>query len=151
MAFLQYLGLLAWPVIAIGWMTNLYQRGMASLKRIKALLDANPDVVSPENPTLPEKVSGNIRFKNIEYSYGRGRPVLANINLDISQGSKIGISGPHGSGKTSLVQLIQRLYNADSGQILLDDTPLESLNLDFLRANIALMPQESFLFSGTIR
>jgi len=107
--------------------------------------------VSPGNPTIPEKVSGNIRFKNIEYSYGRSRPVLANINLVISQGSKIGISGPPGSGKTSLVQLIPRLYNADSGQILLDDTPLESLNLDFLRANIALMPQESFLFSGTIR
>jgi ATP-binding cassette, subfamily B, multidrug efflux pump len=150
-AFLQYLGILAWPVIAIGWMTNLYQRGMASLKRINALLDSKPDVVGSDNPTRPEKIFGGIRFENVAYAYGRGRPVLANINLDILQGSKIGISGPPGSGKTSLVQLIPRLYNADSGQILLDNTRLETLDLEFLRANIALMPQESFLFSGTIR
>jgi len=150
-AFLQYLGLLAWPVIAIGWMTNLYQRGMASLKRINALLDSNPDVVGPTNPTNPEKIFGSIRFENVAYSYGRDRPVLANIHLDIPPGSKIGISGPPGSGKTSLVQLIPRLYNADSGQIRLDSNRIETLDLDFLRAHIALMPQESFLFSGTIR
>ncbi len=150
-AFLQYLGLLAWPVIAIGWMTNLYQRGMASLKRINSLLDAQPDVVSPENPTNPGKVFGDIIFKDVEYSYGRDRRVLANINLDITRGSTIGVSGPPGSGKTSLVQLIPRLYNPDKGHILLDNTRLETLDLDFLRANIALMPQESFLFSGTIR
>lgn len=150
-AFLQYLGLLAWPVIAIGWMTNLYQRGMASLKRINALLDAKPDVVGPDNPSRPEKLLGSIRFENVAYSYSRGRPVLKNIDLDIPRGSKIGVSGPPGSGKTSLVQLIPRLYNADSGQIRVDNTRLETLDLDLLRASIALMPQESFLFSGTIR
>ena len=150
-AFFQYLGLLAWPIIAIGWMTNLYQRGMASLKRIKALLDSNPDVASPETPANPEKISGHIRFENVEYAYGRGRPVLSNINIDIPRGSTIGVSGPPGSGKTSLVQLIPRLYDADKGHILLENTRLETLDLDVLRANIALMPQESFLFSGTIR
>jgi ATP-binding cassette subfamily B protein len=111
-AFLQYLGLLAWPVIAIGWMTNLYQRGMASLKRINALLDAKPDVVGPAQPGTPDTIVGRIRFEAVEYAYGRGRPVLANLNLDIPRGSTIGISGPPGSGKTSLVQLIPRLYNA---------------------------------------
>ena len=150
-AFLQYLGLLAWPIIAIGWMTNLYQRGMASLKRINTLLDSKPDVVCPVNPANPEKISGNVSFKNIEFSYGGGKPVLANINLNITQGSTVGVSGPPGSGKTSLVQLIPRLYDADKGQIQLENTGIETINLDFLRANIALMPQESFLFSGTIR
>jgi ATP-binding cassette subfamily B protein len=150
-AFLQYLGLLAWPVIAIGWMTNLYQRGMASLKRINALLDAVPAVASPPEPANPEKIYGNIRFEQVAYAYGKGRPVLANIDLDIPRGSKIGLSGPPDSGKTSLVQLIPRLYNPDKGHIRLDGTRLETLDLDFLRSQVALMPQESFLFSGTIR
>ncbi|MCP3955574.1 MAG: ABC transporter ATP-binding protein [Desulfobacterales bacterium] len=150
-AFLQYLGLLAWPIIAIGWMTNLYQRGMASLKRITALLDAKPNVAGPAIPANLEKISGNIRFKNIDFSYGGGKPVLENINLNIAQGSTVGISGPPGSGKTSLVQLIPRLYDANKGQIELENTRIETIDLDFLRANIALMPQESFLFSGTIR
>lgn len=150
-AFLQYLGLLAWPIIAIGWMTNLYQRGMASLKRINTLLDVKPDVVSPVTPTNPDTISGNIRFRDIEFSYNGGKPVLSNINLDIIPGSKIGISGPPGSGKTSLVQLIPRLYDPDKGQILLENAGIETIDLDYLRANIALMPQESFLFSGTIR
>jgi len=150
-AFLQYLGLLAWPIIAIGWMTNLYQRGMASLKRINTLLDTRPDVVSPPKPANLQKISGNIRLENIELSYNGGKPILKNINLDIARGSKVGISGPPGSGKTSLVQLIPRLYDADKGQILLENTGIESIDLDFLRAHIALMPQESFLFSGTIR
>ncbi len=150
-AFLQYLGLLAWPVIAIGWMTNLYQRGMASLKRINTLLDAKPDVTSPVTPASVEKISGNIRFENIEFSYSEGKPVLANLNLDIPQGSTVGLSGPPGSGKTSLVQLIPRLYDADKGQIRLENTGIKTINLDYLRANIAFMPQESFLFSGTIR
>ena len=150
-AFLQYLGLLAWPIIAIGWMTNLYQRGMASLKRINTLLDAKPDVVCPVNPTNPDKISGNLSFKNIEFSYGGGNPVLANINLNIMRESTVGISGPPGSGKTSLVQLIPRLYDADKGSILVENTGIKTINLDYLRANIAFMPQESFLFSGTIR
>jgi len=150
-AFLQYLGLLAWPIIAIGWMTNLYQRGMASLKRINTLLDVEPAVVSPVTPTIPDTISGNIRFKDIEFSYNGGKPVLSNINLDIIPGSKVGISGPPGSGKTSLIQLIPRLYDPDKGQILLENAGIETIDLDYLRANIALMPQESFLFSGTIR
>lgn len=150
-AFLQYLGLLAWPIIAIGWMTNLYQRGMASLKRINTLLDSKPAVVSPVQPVSLNSLSGNICFEDIEFSYNGGKPILSNVNLDITQGSKVGISGPPGSGKTSLVQLIPRLYDVDQGKILLENSGIKTIDLDFLRANIALMPQESFLFSGTIR
>lgn len=150
-AFLQYLGILAWPVIAIGWMTNLFQRGMASLKRINTLLDSVPDVTSPENPNILSKVKGNIIFKNVSFAYNNDKAVLSNIDLEIKQGTSIGISGPPGSGKTSLAQLIPRLYNTSKGRICLDGLDLTSLDLNFLRQHIALMPQESFLFSGTIR
>ncbi|MCD4719129.1 MAG: ABC transporter ATP-binding protein/permease [Desulfobacula sp.] len=150
-AFLQYLGILAWPVIAIGWMTNLFQRGMASLKRINTLLDSMPDVISPDNPVIPRKMDGNIVFKDVSFSYDKDKPILSNIDLKIHQGTSIGISGPPGSGKTSLVQLIPRLYNATRGKILIDGLDLSTLDLNFLRQHIALMSQESFLFSGTIQ
>ncbi|MCK5163842.1 MAG: ABC transporter ATP-binding protein [Desulfobacula sp.] len=150
-AFIQYLGILAWPVIAIGWMTNLFQRGMASLKRINTLLDSMPDVSSPDCPVIPPKVEGNITFKDVGFTYDTGKAILSNINLKIHKGTSIGISGPPGSGKTSLVQLIPRLYNVSKGEILIDGLDLSTIDLDFLRRHIALMPQESFLFSGTIR
>lgn len=150
-AFIQYLGILAWPVIAIGWMTNLFQRGMASLKRINALLDSQPEVISPENPHLISNIKGNIVFENVSFAYEKTNFVLLNISFQIHPGTSIGITGPPGSGKTSLVQLIPRLYNATKGNIRLDDIDLNTLDLDFLRQHIAVMPQESFLFSGTIR
>ena len=150
-AFLQYLGILAWPIIAIGWMTNLFQRGMASLKRINTLLDSMPDVSSPENATIPLNMNGNISFKDVSFNYDQDKAVLSHINLKIHQGTSIGISGPPGSGKTSLVQLIPRLYNASKGKILIDGLDHRTIDLNFLRQHIALMSQESFLFSGTIQ
>jgi ATP-binding cassette subfamily B protein len=150
-AFLQYLGILAWPVIAVGWMTNLFQRGMASLKRINTLLDSKPDVRSPETAVMVPKPDGSIRFEDVGFAYEPGTPVLAHIDLEIHPGDSIGISGPPGSGKTSLVQLIPRLYNPSSGKVLVGGHEIRSLDLEFLRRHISLMPQESFLFSGTIR
>ncbi len=150
-AFLQYLGILAWPVIAIGWMTNLFQRGMASLKRINTLIDSVPDVDSPAHPVILPGLSGDITIKNVSFAYGKGSPVLSNISFSIEPGESIGISGPPGSGKTSLAQLIPRLYNTTSGEILVDGHDLTRLDLNFLRKHIAFMPQESFLFSTTIR
>lgn len=150
-AFLQYLSILAWPIIAIGWMTNLFQRGMASLKRINTLLDSVPAVISPENATVPSKVVGNISFKNVSFSYDKRNKILKDINLSIQPGTSIGISGPPGSGKTSLIHLIPRLYNATTGSVCFDDHDINAMDLDFLRQKIALMPQESFLFSGTIK
>lgn len=150
-AFLQYLGILAWPVIAIGWMTNLFQRGMASLKRINTLLTSVPEVSSPANAVIPQKGGGTIQFKDVSFAYENGSPILSHIDLEIPTGASIGIGGPPGSGKTSLVQLIPRLYNPTSGKIFLDGLDLGSIDLDALRQQMALMPQESFLFSGTIR
>ena len=150
-AFLQYLGILAWPVIAIGWMTNLFQRGMASLKRINILIDSMPDVSSPDNPIIATEVKGAILLKDVSFAYGTDAAILSDINLEIQPGTSIGISGPPGSGKTSLVQLIPRLYNASFGKVFIDGCDVNTMDLDFLRQNIALMPQESFLFSDTIR
>ena len=150
-AFFQYLGILAWPVIALGWMTNLFQRGMASLQRINTLLDSMPEVSSPENPNILPKVAGNIIFEDVSFGYDKDKAILSNINLKISQGNSIGISGPPGSGKSSLIQLIPRLYNVSGGKISIDGIDVNTLDLNSLRQNIALMPQEAFLFSGTIK
>ncbi len=150
-AFLQYLGILSWPVIAIGWMTNLFQRGMASLKRIGALLDSIPDVRSESHPASLPAQGGDICFNHVGFSYSQDGPTLSDINLEIPKGSLIGISGPPGSGKTTLVQLIPRLYNLNTGTITMGGQDISQLDLNALRQTIALMPQESFLFSGTIR
>ncbi len=149
-AFLQYLGILAWPIIAIGWMTNLFQRGMASLKRIQTLLDARPDIETPGTPETLDHVSGRIKFDNVDFSYDKKMPVLSDISMDIHPGMRIGITGPPGSGKTSLLQLIPRLYDPDGGSVGLDGHGLKNLDPEFLRQHIALMPQEPFLFSGTL-
>ncbi len=149
-AFLQYLGILAWPVIAIGWMTNLFQRGMASLKRIQTLLNAQPGIDTPEAPEIPKKITGRIEIKDMDFSYDGKTPVLSDISMNIEPGRRIGITGPPGSGKTSLIQLIPRLYDPDRGEIRLDGHRLKNLDPEFLRHQISLMPQEPFLFSGTI-
>ncbi len=149
-AFLQYLGILAWPVIAIGWMTNLFQRGMASLKRIQALLDAKSGIETPKTPDTPDLISGHIELFNIDFFYDNKVKVLSDITMDIPAGARIGITGPPGSGKTSLLQLIPRLYDPVKGKVMIDDHNLKDLDPEFLREHISLMPQEPFLFSGTL-
>ncbi len=165
-AFLQYLAILAWPIIAIGWLVNMFQRGTASLNRINLLMDAKLDVAPPENPAAKIKIQGDIIFNAVNFVYkktqsnqnpdkeqGRqnNQAALENINLKIHKGERIGITGHPGSGKTSLIQLIPRLYNATQGTIFIDKININTFDLDFLRQNIAFMPQESFLFSGTIK
>jgi ATP-binding cassette, subfamily B, multidrug efflux pump len=149
-AFLQYMGVLAWPIIAIGWMTNLFQRGMASLKRINTLLDAEPRVQSPQSPVRPVTIKGRIRFDQAQFCHDPQQPVLTDITMDIRPGTRVGITGPPGSGKTSLVQLIPRLYNLTGGTLLIDDHEITRLDPDHIREHIAFMPQEAFLFSGTL-
>lgn len=150
-AFIQYLGILAWPVIAIGWMTNLYQRGMASLKRINTLLDATPTVVTQEHPAKPSPLTGPIEFNAVSFSYDKNQDILSDITMKIPVGSTIGISGPPGSGKTTLAQLIPRLYDSQKGIVSIQSTDIATIDLEYLREHIAFMAQESFLFSGTIK
>lgn len=149
-AFIQYLGILAWPVIAIGWMTNLIQRGMASLKRINVLLNTRSEITFPEGTVMPDIVNGNIRFEKVCFSYDKKVNVLSDISMEIPVGARIGITGPPGCGKTTLLSLIPRLYDPMTGRICLDGKDLKTFDPEFLRHHISFMAQEPFLFSGTL-
>jgi ATP-binding cassette, subfamily B, multidrug efflux pump len=153
-AFLTYITQLTWPVIALGYVINLFQRGTASLGRIHEIMTAVPEIAdSPEvaaaGPPEPE-IAGTIEFRNLNFSY-EGTPVLHDINLRVPAGTSLAIVGPTGAGKTTLVNLIPRVYDTASGSVLIDGLPVHSFPLAFLRSNIGFVPQETFLFSDTIR
>jgi ATP-binding cassette subfamily B protein len=152
-AFNTYMILLIWPIIAVGWVVNLFQRGTASVKRIDELLKAKPaiddstaDTSIRSNATL----RGEIEFRNLSLSYENSE-VLHDISLHIPAGSTIAIVGPTGSGKTTLVNLIARLFEAPNGSLLIDGREIRDYPLAMLRRNIGMVPQETFLFSETIR
>jgi ATP-binding cassette subfamily B protein len=145
--------LLIWPIIAVGWVVNLFQRGTASVKRIDELLQAKPaiddshaDISIPENARL----RGDLEFRNLSFRYGNTE-VLHDISLHVPAGSSLAIVGPTGSGKTTLVNLIARLYEAPEGSLVLDGRMIRDYPLEVLRRNIGMIPQETFLFSDTIR
>jgi ATP-binding cassette, subfamily B, multidrug efflux pump len=153
-AFISYLGLLTWPMMAMGWVTNLIQRGRASLDRIHTILETLPEVKEPEFPvTLPTKQErGILSFENVSFSYASDLPlVLKTVQLSIFSGETVGIVGPPGSGKTSLLSLVPRIYDVGSGSILLDGHDIRQFALAHLRERIAFVSQEPFLFAGTIR
>ena len=153
-AFLTYITQLTWPVIALGYVINLFQRGTASLGRIHEIMTVVPEIAdTPEVAAAgpPEReIAGTIEFRNLNFSY-EGTPVLHDINLRIPAGTSLAIVGPTGSGKTTLVNLIPRVYDTDPGSVLIDGIPIRRFPIDFLRANIGFVPQETFLFSDTIR
>ena len=155
-AFLSYLGLLTWPMMALGWVTNLIQRGRASLDRINRILQKQPAIRDAVDARPVSRLGDRIVFDNVGFTYassksnGEGQ-VLSDINLTIEAGQVIGIVGPPGSGKTTLLSLIPRLYEPFHGRVLFDGSPINELKLKELRSLIAFMPQEPFLFAGTIR
>jgi ATP-binding cassette subfamily B multidrug efflux pump len=151
-AFISYLGLLTWPMMAMGWVVNLIQRGTASLDRINKILETAPE--SDDSPdTAPiEKTSGDLIFNNVTFSYGTGRSsALEGINISVKHGQTLGIVGPPGSGKTTFLNLIPRLFDVSGGQILLDDMDIRGMKIKDLRTQISFLPQEPFLFAGTVR
>jgi ATP-binding cassette, subfamily B, multidrug efflux pump len=149
-AFNVYMVQLTWPMIAVGWVVNLFQRGTASIVRIDELLKQGPDIA--DDPTaVPTPVNGDIEFRNLNFAYPGGPPVLENINLRIPAGSSLAIVGPTGSGKSTLVGLIPRLHDAPAGEVLIDQQPVRHFTLAELRKSIGYIPQETFLFSDTIR
>lgn len=152
-AFNTYMILLIWPIIAVGWVVNLFQRGTASVKRIDELLQAKPGIDdSAADPSIPSNavLRGEIEFNNLSFRYGE-TPVLRNVSLRVPAGSSLAIVGPTGSGKTTLVNLISRLYEAPEGSLLIDGRPIREFPLEVLRRNMGIVPQETFLFSETIR
>jgi ATP-binding cassette subfamily B protein len=149
-AFNVYMVQLTWPMIAVGWVVNLFQRGTASIIRIDELLKQKPDIADdPAAVSIP--ITGDIEFRDLNFAYPDGPPVLQNINLRIPAGSSLAIVGPTGSGKSTLVGLIPRLHDAHPGEILIDHQPIRHFTLSELRKSIGFIPQETFLFSDTIR
>ena len=151
-AFNVYMVQLIWPMIAIGWVVNLFQRGTASVVRIDELLKQQPAIADePDLAPMPAGLKGDIEFRNLNFTYPTGGPeVLHNINLKIRAGTSLAIVGPTGSGKSTLVGLIPRLHDAPPGTILIDDRPIREHALANLRRDIGFVPQETFLFSDTI-
>jgi ATP-binding cassette subfamily B protein len=152
-AFNTYMILLIWPIIAVGWVVNLFQRGTASIARIDELLRAQPGINdSAVDPAIPTDavLQGDIEFRDLNFSYG-DTPILRDVSLKIPAGSSLAIVGPTGSGKTTFVNLISRLYEAPEGSLLIDGRPVRDYPLETLRRNMGIVPQETFLFSETIR
>jgi ATP-binding cassette subfamily B multidrug efflux pump len=148
-SFSTYMMQLTWPIIALGWVINIFQRGTASLIRINEIMQEQPEIKdAPEAQT--REVTGEIEFRNLNFSY-EGKQVLHDLNLRIPAGSSLAIVGPTGSGKTTLVDLIPRIYDADAGTVLIDGRPIRDFSLASLRKNIGFVPQETFLFSERIR
>jgi ATP-binding cassette subfamily B protein len=153
-AFNIYMVQLTWPVIALGWVINIFQRGTASMGRINEILVEKPEIEDgPEVKVAGEtsiRIEGEIEFRNLNFAYN-GSPVLHEINLRIPAGSSLAIVGPTGSGKTTLVSLIPRIYDAAAGSVLIDGRPIAEYPLALLRRNIGFVPQETFLFSESVR
>jgi ATP-binding cassette, subfamily B, multidrug efflux pump len=155
-AFMTYMVQLTWPVIALGWVINIFQRGTASMGRInevlveKPAIADEPGVVMADKSVRPTNIDGNIEFRNLNFAYN-GTGVLHDVDLRIPAGSSLAIVGPTGSGKTTLVSLIPRIYDAPPGAVLIDGRPIREYPLKFLRKNIGFVPQETFLFSESIR
>jgi ATP-binding cassette, subfamily B, multidrug efflux pump len=157
LSFAFYIGLLVWPMAAIGWVFNMFQRGIASSKRIIELMDARSDVPMGNTQTIgigrmPGKIeSGGISLRDLSFGYHAGeRDVLKNIMLDIPHGSSLGIMGKPGSGKTTLISLLFHLFPVERGKVLVDNTDVNDIPLSVLRSSIGYVPQDSFLFSDTI-
>jgi ATP-binding cassette subfamily B multidrug efflux pump len=175
-SFNVYMVQLIWPIIAVGWVVNLFQRGTASVVRIDELLKQQPDIADDPalirgekechsersaqrevegpavtTPSVPTTIHGSIEFRNLTFAYPNAPAVLHDVNLNIPAGSSLAIVGPTGSGKSTLVNLIPRLYDAAPGTVLIDGHPIRDYTLSTLRHSIGFVPQETFLFSDTIR
>jgi ATP-binding cassette subfamily B protein len=149
--FTSYLGMLIWPMTAFGWVINMVQRGRASYKRLMEVLEERNNIVV-EDPVSLEDFNGHISLKNLTFTYPTGnRPVLNDIDFEVIPGSKVAIVGTTGSGKSTLAKLIARLYPVEKGMLFIDGYDINRLPPEVIRERIAYVPQETFLFSETIR
>jgi ATP-binding cassette subfamily B protein len=157
-AFYAYITQLVWPMVALGWVTNIFQRGAASMGRLGHILTADPSIDDRGAlARVDEEIRGKIEFRQLTFRYpGAGgnngaRPVLEEIDLKVSAGSTVAIVGPTGSGKSTLAALVARLWEAPAGSVLVDGRPIAEWPLETLRRSIGFVPQDTFLFSDTIR
>lgn len=151
-AFNGYLTMIMQPIISIGRVINIFQRGMASLKRLNEIFEVEPEIIDGVTDIQPNVINGSIEFKNLNYAYSNSTELALNdINLKIDKGQIIGIIGKIGSGKTTLMNLLLKLYNTEPGKIFIDGKDINDFTLETLRENIGYVPQDNFLFSATIQ
>lgn len=148
-SFTIYMMQLTFPVIALGWVVNIFQRGTASLVRLNEIMEEQPEIKDEAEASVQE-VDGEIEFRGLNFAYD-GKPVLRDVNLRIPAGTSMAIVGPTGAGKTTLMNLIPRIYDAAPGMVLIDARPIRDFSVAALRKNIGFVPQETFLFSDRIR
>lgn len=146
----SYLNMLVWPMMALGFMVNLLQRGAASMKRLNKILDLKPEIASWPRPK-PFPQQAGIAFRRLDFSYLPGAPVLRNVNVELTHGQTLGIVGPVGAGKSTLVHLIPRLFDPPAGTVFYGGVDVRQLELHQLRRHIGMVPQDPFLFSATAR
>jgi ATP-binding cassette subfamily B protein len=150
-AFTVYLGMLNWPMVALGWVINLFQRGMASFGRLEDILELAPEITSPPHALRPQSCRGDLEFRNLTFTYpGASTPALRGVSFRVPAGRTVALVGRTGAGKSSLLALIPRVFDPPPGTVLLDGVDVRLLDLTWLRANIACTPQETFLFSATL-
>lgn len=149
-AFVEYSTNIVWPMEMLGWLSNDFSAGIASTKKIRKIYQVQPDITTPVNPVSLPKVEGHIEFENVSFHKEDGYEILSDISFDLKPGHTLGIMGTTGAGKTSLIQLLQRMYDTTEGSIRLDGVDIRELSLKQLRSNISLVMQDVFLFSDTI-
>lgn len=148
--FIIYVNMLTWPVASIGWVTSLVQEAEASQKRINEFLKHTPEIISPT--TKPEEIHGHICFKNVHFTYKDTKiEALKGLSFEVKKGQTLAIIGPTGSGKSTILELVGRLYDPDSGTVEIDGKSLKAIDLKSLRTNIGYVPQDPFLFSDSIK
>ncbi len=147
-AFMSYIGIIVWPMMAVGFVTNIFQRGIASFRRINTFLEEQPDI-KDEKSAVYSSINGDIELRNLTFSYEK-TSVLDNINLKINKGQYTGLCGKIGSGKSTIIDLIMRVVEPQDGEILFDEKNYKDLKISGIRDSIGYVPQDSFLFSATI-
>jgi ATP-binding cassette subfamily B multidrug efflux pump len=157
-AFMGYLHILAWPIMAVGWMIALWQRGKAAIIRLGAILETAPAIASPPNAWAPADVRGELRFEHVDFDYAdrnsgdktNGAGVLHDVTIEVKAGETLGLLGRTGSGKSTLANLAPRLFDVSGGRVLVDGVDVREWDLAALRGAIGFVPQDPFLFSTTI-
>lgn len=150
-AFMGYLQILAWPIMSVGFMIALWQRGKAALVRLGEILDMQPAIASPAAAWSPDTVRGDVRFEHVDFRHeGTAEPVLRDVTIDVPAGTTLGILGRTGSGKSTIANLPPRLFDTTAGRVLVDGVDVREWDLRKLRSAIGFVPQDPFLFSTTI-
>jgi ATP-binding cassette subfamily B protein len=148
-AFMEYSMNIVWPMEMLGWLTNDLSSAIASASRIKKIYAEKPMITEPENPVILDEVAGSVQFDKVSFALGE-KTILSDISFNLAAGKTIGIMGATGTGKSSIINLLQRFYDASEGEIKLDGVNIKELSLKQLRKSISLVMQDVFLFSDTI-